>query len=68
MIYPLYLTREELAVVTDALLKAEQKPQTETATNKAQTLLRVAKYREAADEAERAYIDSYRNEERYETE
>lgn len=70
MNYPLYLSHDELTVVTDALLKAKQEPRwiaaAETATQKAQTLLRVAEYSEAADEAEHAYCDMTRDVEVYE--
>ena len=70
IVYPLYLTHDELTVMADAIIHAEQEPRwrepANTAREKAQLLLRMAEYSEAADEAERAYCDLTRDDEVFE--
>jgi len=63
MIYPLYLTHEELITVSKAL---QATPDAATVKDKTGLLLKVAEYSEAADTAEKAYIDLYHDQEIFE--
>lgn len=66
IVYPLYLTHDELTVMADAIIHAQQEPRwrepANTATEKAQLLLRMAEY----NEAEHAYCDLTRDDEVFE--
>ena len=70
MLYPLYLTHDELTVVVDALSHTKPEPRWQEAASlastKSQFLLDVATHNEAADKAEHAYCDLTRDDEVFE--